>query len=334
MPAVVETMMFQGKLPWHGEGTPIDREDCFSVEKGLEKSGCDWEVHLKDLMTVDKAQSAVNYAATEGNAFELKPNVSHRAVVRETDGSVLGVVGARYTPLQNKQAFEFFQPYLDAEEAFLHTAGSLYSGRKVWVLAQINSDSIEVVKGDEVCPFLLLSNSHDGTSAVRIGFTPIRVVCANTLSFAHSNSASKLIRIRHSGQVETNLERIRETMSLATREFEATVEQYQSLAAKQMNVADLRKFVKIVLAVDNVHDADLKTRTKNTLDQIIGLCESGQGNTLPKARGTWWSAYNGVNEYFNHVQGRNNNNRLGSLWFGVNEAKNRTALEIALEMAG
>jgi len=106
MPAVVENMMFVGATPWHGLGNQVDAN--IGIEDAITSAGLDWEVGLKDLQTVDGVP------------------VSHRATYRKTDGSILGVVGPRYTPLQNRDAFDWFQPFLDAGECNLHTAGSLH----------------------------------------------------------------------------------------------------------------------------------------------------------------------------------------------------------------
>jgi phage/plasmid-like protein (TIGR03299 family) len=174
MAHAVEQMMFVGATPWHGLGNQLDEAP--TISEAITAAGLDWEVGLKDLFT------------GEGTP------VPARATYRKTDNSILGVVGPRYTPLQNSDAFDWFQPFLDANECQLHTAGSLHSGQKVWVLAQLNRDNSEIVKGDEVSKFILLSNSHDGTTAIRVGYTPIRVVCANTMAMAHSKgSGSQLI---------------------------------------------------------------------------------------------------------------------------------------------
>jgi hypothetical protein len=97
-----------------------------------------------------------------------------------------------------------------------------------------------VAPGDEVEKYLLLSHGHDGSLAVRVGFTPVRVVCANTLSMAHGSDASKLIRVRHSKSLHENLANIREVMNLANAEFEATAEQYRLLADSDSHVTVLR----------------------------------------------------------------------------------------------
>jgi len=314
MSHAVEQMMFVGRTPWHGLGNVL--EDNPTISDAIIAAGLDWEVGLKDLVT----------------AGDNIP-VNARATYRKSDNSILGVVGPRYTPLQNKDAFDWFQPFIDANECSLHTAGSLHSGQKVWVLAQLNRDNSTIVKNDEVCKFILLSNSHDGTSTIRVGFTPIRVVCANTMAMAHSKtSGSKIIRIRHTRSSKTNLDKVRSVMNNVNADFEATAEQFRFLASKSFNQKDVTKFVKVMLEVDNVLDSDLKTRTKNSIDEIMALIE-GPKQSMEGVRGTWWAAYNGYNEYLNYNYGRSADNRLDSLWFGVNANDNVKALKTATEFA-
>jgi phage/plasmid-like protein (TIGR03299 family) len=312
MPAAVEQMMFVGATPWHGLGNKVDAD--IGVEDAIVAAGLDWEVGLKDLQTVDGVP------------------VSHRATYRKTDGSILGVVGPRYTPLQNKDSFDWFQPFIDAGECGIHTAGSLHSGQKVWVLAQLNRDNSEIVPGDDVSKFILLSNSHDGTTAIRVGYTPIRVVCVNTLAMAHNNKNSQLIRIRHTRSSKNNLEQVRDIMDNINSQFEVTAEQFRFLASKNFNQGDIRRYVKTMLGIEGTVDGDIKTRTRNIMDEILALVE-GPKQSATNVRGTWWAAYNGYNEYLNYNKGRTEDNRLDSLWFGANANDNIKALEKAMEFA-
>ena len=312
MPAAVENMMFVGETPWHGLGNKVD--EGIMIGDAIVAAGLDWEVGLKDLQTTDGVP------------------VSHRATYRKTDGSILGVVGPRYTPLQNKDAFDWFQPFLDANEYSIHTAGSLHEGQKVWVLAQLNRDNSEIVRGDEVCKFILLSNSHDGSTAIRVGYTPIRVVCVNTLAFAHSHTNSKLIRIRHTRSSQKNLESVRDIMDNINAEFEATAEQYRFLASRNFNQKDVEKYVKVVLGIEKTADEDIKTRTRNIMDDILTRI-NGPKQSATNVSGTWWAAYNGFNEYLNYGKGRTTDNRLDSLWFGQNANDNMSALKTAMEFA-
>ncbi len=308
-------MAYFGEKPWHGIGVALDESDIYSWPTVSQKAGLDWTVELVPLVTGD-----------------TKAKVEHKAVRRSTDGRILGVVGPRYTPLQNRDAFGWFQPFLDAREASLNTAGSLRNGSRIWVLAKLNRDPLVIAEGDEVEKFVLLSHGHDGSLAVRAGFTPIRVVCQNTLSMAHGSDASRLIRIRHTRDVLENLANVREIMSMVNAEFEATAEQYRRLARKSVNQADLCKYVKRVLKVED--EQEVSTRTQNIIEEIIRLAESGRGNDLPSIRGTYWSALNGVSEWLTHERGRSVDNRLNSLWYGDSAGVNRHALAVALDMAG
>lgn len=308
------SMAYAGKAPWHGLGTALTEEDLYDWQRASSKAGLDWEAELVPLMTAD-----------------TQTKVDHVAVRRKTDGRILGTVGPRYTILQNQDAFKWFEPFLQAKEAALHTAGSLCNGSRIWVLAKLNRDPLVIAPGDEVEKYLLLSHSHDGTLAVRIGFCPIRVVCQNTMALAHRSDASKLIRLKHTRDIHENLANIREIMNVANQEFEATAEQYRLLARKSINQADLKKYVKKVL---NVEESEpLSTRMKNIVAEIMGRCESGKGNELPSVRGTLWTAYNGLSEWLGYQRGHNPQNRLNSLWFGDSANVNRLALETALAMA-
>lgn len=314
MPHEVETMAFAGATPWHGLGTVLAEEDTTSVTVACAKAGLDWPVETVPLVTADRQEL-----------------VTHVAVRRASDNRVLGVVGPRYVPLQNKDAFGWFQPFLDGGEAKLETAGALRQGSRIWVLVKLNRDPLVVATGDEVEKYILLSHSHDGSLAVRVGFVPIRVVCSNTMALAHDSQASKLIRVRHSHSVHENLANIRQVMDTANAEFEATAEQYRLLARKSINGDDLKKYVNRVLRIED--SITPSTRLKNIANQIVGLAEAGRGNDIPSVRGTLWTGYNAVSEYLGYNRGRSQAKRLDSLWFGEAAAINKHALEVALDMA-
>src|SRR5262245_12202528 len=228
MAHLIESMFSVRQTPWHGLGQVLQNPP--SIEEGLKAAGLDWTVGRERLFT---------QAGQQCPAF---------AIVRQTDQKVLGVVGEKYRPLQNVNAFNWFSPFLDAGQAALDTAGSLAGGSRVWVLAKLNRDPIVVARDDEVQKYLLLSHGHDGSLAVRVGFTPIRVVCNNTLTLAHGHGG-ELVRMRHSASLEGNLANLRETIDAVNAKFEATAEQYRRLAGKSINQADLKKYVKLVFDV-------------------------------------------------------------------------------------
>lgn len=311
----VEEMMSVRETPWHGLGTVI--QDAPTVDEGIKLAGLDWTVETQPLFTADGR------------------DVTHKAMVRASDQSILGVVGPKYKPLQNRDAFDWFQPFLDGGTAHLTTAGSLNEGRRVWVMAEIG-DPLTIVKGDEVRRFVLLSNSHDGTQSVRVGFTPIRVVCANTLAMAHSDTASQLLRMRHTSGLKDVMEKVREIMQLANSEFEATAEQYKRLAASKVaNRTDLRDYVKRVMQLtdDAKKPGELSKKSAETYAAILEGFDSGKGTGNKKIRGTWWNAYNAVTEFLSWTRGKTSDGRLDSLWFGEAFKINEDALDVALELA-
>lgn len=318
MSAAVESMTYFGAIPWHGLGVRMPENERFDLIAGRKRAGLDWGVTVEPLFLQNQVE--VDQA---------------KAIVRDTDKRVLGVVGPRYTPLQNQDAFDWFQPMFDAKLCALNTAGSLQDGEKVWILAEImGKGPIEIVQGDDVARFLMISNSHNGTTSVRVGFTPVRVVCANTLAMAHSSAASKLIRLRHHKDVKLNLDKIRDIIDLANQEFEATAEQYRYLASRRVNQSDLKKFVRLAAGVDeSIKDEDVPTRTQNIMVELLNKIANGLGNENHNVAGTWWAAYNGVNEYLNYDKGRTASTRLDNLWFGTGVAENKKLFDAALALA-
>lgn len=316
MAHMVETMAYAGATPWHGLGVRVSEPAKRDYRRMLVEAGLDWQVQLAPLQTID-----------------TQAPVRHRAVRRTIDGRILGVVGPVYQPLQNERALAWFEPFLMAGQAELHTAGSLRGGERVWALAKIAGDPLRIVADDVVERFILLSHGHDGVLAIRVGFTPIRVVCNNTLSMAHADGRSHLIRIVHSGATEANLQTVREVMDAASSTFAATADQYRLLASKGIKQADVLRYVKVVFGLAEKQDAELSVKARRMVESITANVEAGRGQTLPGVRGTWWAAYNGVNEYLGYQRGRTNETRLDSLWFGEGANLNARALSTAVEMA-
>ena len=324
MVANVESMAYFGQTPWHGIGTIIQKEDRFDWKKALELSETDWLVEKQPIF----------HTMDDGKTYEEVEN--HMAVRRQTDNRVLGIVGKNYTPLQNEEAFRWFAPLFDNKQVALETAGSLMDGQRVWILAEIQGiDPITVVRNDIVRRYLLLSNSHDGTSAVRVSLNPVRVVCCNTLAMAHANKQARNIRLRHGKDVVANLEEVRDIINFANKEFEATAEKYRFLASKRIiNATDLKKFVKVMLKVDeDKNESDLHGKTVSNMERLLHLMVHGRGNDMPGVAGTWWGAYNGFTQLLTWEKGRSPETRLNNLWFSSAINENKKALDLALQLA-
>jgi phage/plasmid-like protein (TIGR03299 family) len=307
----VEQMLYVGEVPWHGLGVKLETPP--TIEEALEYSGLNWTVERKPLVIQGSDVQVPSYAT-----------------VRSTDSKYLGTVGTGYRVLQNAKAFEWFQPYLDSGEVELHTAGSLRGGRHVWILAKVKNDPIEIIPGDEVLQFILVSNSHDGSASIRAGFTGVRVVCANTIAAAHSSSASKLLRIRHSEQAEIALDKVRESLDIGRREFRSTVSGMRAMAAVGVSVGDLKRYVREVFKPEVLEDDASLDRL---CERVIPLFESGRGANLNGVKGTLWGAYNAVTELLTWERGRSNDTRMENVWFGQSAALAQRAYNVALKMA-
>ena len=301
--------------PWHKLGTVV--ETAPTVQEAIRLAGLDWQVELEKVWSNSEIEMT-----------------DYQAVVRQDTHTALGIVGTNYKPLQNTEAFNWFEPFVENGLCSLETAGSLFNGKRVWILAKTQNDA-EVVEGDKVESYILLSNSHDGTNAVKVGFTPIRVVCNNTLTCAENNKLSQLIRVKHTQSVVENLQLVREVMDTVNNQFMATMEQYRELSKRDISIDDLRKYVKQVFSTQKLEHlildyearekAEIEAERKRLLTRIEEIFE------LEPARKTW-NMYNAVNSYLCHERGYTDESRLNSIWFGSNKQLDRKAFELAKNM--
>jgi phage/plasmid-like protein (TIGR03299 family) len=298
-----------GQPAWHGLGKTLHAPP--SIEEAIVAAGLDWNVSLKPLQLTDDGRP-----------------VEHRAAVRESDGSILGVVGPKFVPLQNRAAFQWFAPFVESKLVTLEAAGSLYQGRRVWVLAKVSGGIVDVAPNDTITQYVLLAHAHDGTLSIHLGFTTVRVVCQNTLSASIRSKESKLLKIKHTQRAHFALEEIRAIMDTTTADFHATAEQFRFLARCGCDEKTLKRYVREVFAPEK---ADHEDAVKRIVGQVLPLFESGRGAEL--SRGTLWGAFNSVTEFVTHMQGRTPDARLDGQWFGEGAKLIERAKERALALA-
>ena len=302
------------ETPWHGLGAVLNMAPSAAEAQSL--AGLDFKVSLQDLFL--------------GNSTK----VEQKAIVRDTDGAVLGFVqGDKYVPFQNSEMFDFMAPFIAAGCTF-ETGGSLRGGQRVWVLVKLNKNDVEITDGDVVRKFLMVSSGHDGKTCIRVGFTPTRVVCMNTLRMAHDNEASKLLRVIHSNKTQMTMETIQKIINTANESFEATAEQYRKLAKSAVKIEDISKYVDQVFYNGSQAESDREKMARESLNsKIVSLFQYGRGQNNPAVKGTAWALYNAVTEYLSYEKGKTQDTRLNSLWFGEGANINDKALEAALVMA-
>ena len=198
--------MFAGGVPaWHKLGVVVP-EEVVTAAEALTLAGLDWDVELKPVYITNPWTTAPVATVVVPDKY---------AVVRTTDNAPLGVVGKRYTPIQNREAFAFVDALVDSGEAKYDTAGSLAGGKRTFLIAKTNK---EILVGGEpsetIWPYLFFRNTHDGTSAVEVLWTKIRVVCANTENFALRQAQSSY-RIRHTASWQSKLMEARKVLDIS-----------------------------------------------------------------------------------------------------------------------
>jgi phage/plasmid-like protein (TIGR03299 family) len=293
-------MISVGDTPWHREGTVLTEAP--SLEEALRLAGLCFEVEVRPLYTrlapYPELPDVFTYTRA-GNAC---------ATVRTDREAVLGIVSERYQPLQNRDAFGVLEPLLDAGLASIETAGSLRGGRDVWMLVRfrIDSPAVREVFADEVVPFGLLSNNHAGNRRVVVQESPIRVVCANTLTLA-LNGRDRAVAVRHTASVEAKtVEAARQLWSGLIERYETAARQFAALKAFHLDTALFRRLVLDVAAPmpPKLDRANLTARQEGARARVLArrarltqLWTEGAGHT---GDGSAWEAANGAIQSLDH----------------------------------
>lgn len=313
------SMMYVGQEPWHGLGTKLDKPA--TAVEAIKAAKLDWEVVKQPLFAISGS-----VALSVPDKFAVVPQ--HKW--GKADCPVFGIVGEDYTPLQNREAFTFFDDIVGRKEAIYHTAGALGKGERVWILAKLPSD-IQVVGDDIAEKFLLLSNSHDGTSSVQIKFTPIRVVCQNTLTMALSQGPT--IRVVHTRDMQERLKIAEKALGLIHKRFDEIEKSFKGMAGVKVDKKRVADYLNLVFP--NPRDPDNEKaweRVERARKGASRLFEKGKGNGQSGVAGTLWAAYNGVTEYVDHHRIKSGGERrLQSIWFGNGYHVKARAFKIAEE---
>jgi len=273
-------IVYAGETPWHRLGVKVEK--AFDAKTALEQGGLDF--------TIEKTKIA---------CADTRAVIPDRFAIRRTDTKdVLGIVTGFYQPLQNRDAFAFFDGIFGKDKARYEVAGALGKGERVWLLAKLPGD-FSIIGEDTLDKYLLLTNGHDTSEAVRARFTPIRVVCQNTLSAALSGVQSE-VRVQHIGDVKGKLEIAGKLLKSAGIYYSEIQTVFRGFVRKQLNEKAVRGYALRVLAGDNSKEEDLSPVGRKSLDRIVELHDGGRGSNLRGVRGTLWGAYNAVGEHVDH----------------------------------
>lgn len=227
MSANIESMFYVRKAPWHGLGTKV--MEAPDSREALIAAGLDWNVVQEPIYTKEEL--------VEG----------YKANVRDSDRRVLGVVTDRYKIVQNREAFAFTDELL-REGVRYETAGSLQGGRKVWMLAHMPHEYI--ILGERISPYLLFFNSHDGSGAIKVGLTAIRVVCQNTLNLA-LHTAKRSWSMIHTGDIQGKMKEARDTLLMAETYMDELGKEFETLRQKKLTDKQVMDYIEILLPMED-----------------------------------------------------------------------------------
>ena len=322
MPANVQSIAYYGKVPWHKLGTQVPQG--VTAADMIQAAGLDWRVDLKPARGAKVINNKGEYSRYEV-LRQPRPNWEEEEVL-------LGVVSRRYQPLQNEEAFAFFDPLVEDKTAYFETAGALGEGERIWVMAKMPG-AMEIVKGDECCKYLLLSNTHSGDGSVIVKFTSVRVVCQNTLTLAMEDG-QKAYRIRHSKQMQFKLQELSEFMAITKKVYQEAEESFKRLARVQMTEEKLKYYMEAVFPKTAAQKKE--PALPQRWQEIQKTFETLPDLQLPGVRGTLWGAYNAITrmeDYKEPRQAELPEQRLNRVWFGSGAETKLLALQKATELA-
>lgn len=228
MAALVETMYSTREKPWHGLGTVV--REAPTSENALRLAGLDWNV----------VQEAI-YTPCREKIEGFKANV------RDTDRKVLGVVSDRYKVVQNVEAFSFTDELLGHGVRY-ETAGSLSGGRRVWLLARLPREYI--IAGERISPYLVFSNTHDGSGSVKVAVTPVRVICNNTLNLA-LETAQRSFSMVHTGNISDKITEARDTLFKAESYMDRLGAEFEQLHQQKVTDAEVQKYIELLIPMES-----------------------------------------------------------------------------------
>lgn len=349
-------------MPYYPKGAPfrykgaVNVEDCKTSRQVMEESGLDFTVSkcrlFAEMEPNQKAHGAnLMTNINENNVIKNYGVVQNAYGIYRTDYNIpLGLVKERYEPVQNVDAFRFFDDAVGLNKAIWQTAGFFGNGERIFVSAKLPDDI--VVHGDKVDSYLVFTNSHDGSTGVKILFTPIRVVCQNTLNAAIKTSTN-YVSFRHTKNVHSNINMASELLGICSKQAIALNEYYNSLYNARITDMDaIEVFGQIVLTPDELtkikttghnvaevanhlyfalNDAEISTQKANVLSGMVEYYHKGIGQQ--EILGTGWGVYNAVSGYYSNVDNNEGQKRMDTLLYGDRANKIAKTPELILARA-
>ena len=305
---------------WHGKGQILNH--IMTSEEAIRESLLDFKV--------DKLPSQLELP--DGSIRTIPGKFG---TYRTDTGQPFGVVGNRYEIVQNIDAFEFFDAIVGKGEAIYETAGALYDGQVIFITAKLPS-YIKVGK-DEIEKYIFLKSTHDGSGSIVAAFSPVRIVCANTLAVALGDMSNK-ISIRHTKDAKMKLTQAHRIMGISNLLSAELENVFNVMAKKPIVDAQLKAFITQIIApkreqMNEVEKAELSTRTINKINDIYSYAMSSPTQQTDSARGTVFGAYNAITGYYQNLKNyKTDDDKIDSIFNGKAEQDGQNAFNLALEL--
>ncbi len=306
--------MYANVPAWHGLGKTLDHAP--DSAEAIRAAHLEWQVSMEPVYTKAGVEIPDTFAT-----------------VRSDTSAVLGVVGARYQIVQNREAFDFLDSLLQDGVMKYESAGALRGGRIVWLLARLPSVDT-IAEGDDSLRYVLFSTSHDGSASIHALPTSVRVVCANTLRLATLGD----VGFRHTGNVQEKLNFARQYLSQFDTKFTLFRDQARILATRRYTPEQAQEYIATLFPVVSKDDSPRGHTIREKKVSAVRDNFKNARNTLPSIKGTWWALLNSVTESIDHTGKELDENgremRMISLMDGNGADFKSKALELALTMAG
>lgn len=306
---------------WHNLGQIIEQYP--TSAEAIKHAGLDYEVVKSPLFTTGSNIIETAQGIEIADSQLHVPN--YFANIRTDNNAVLGVVGKDYHIVQNREAFNFFDAIVGGGDGILYeTAGALGQGERIFITAKL-PDYIRVGNGDDVTEkYIFLTTSHDGSGSITAAFTPIRIVCQNTLN-ASLRSMSNVVRIKHTAGAKQRLDNAHKVMGLANTLSNQLEVIFNQWAKVQVSDREVRKLIQLALCpnketldlIKKGAEDEVSTVFKNAVDDAFAYAMTSDTQQMNTTKGTLFGAYNAVTGYFQNVRNyKNDEAKLQSIVMG------------------
>ena len=308
---------------WHGLGQIVT--DYPTSAEAIEYAGLNFEVQKRPIFTEQ-----------DENPQEIK---THFATVRTDTQQVLGVVGKRYTIVQNADAFTFFDSIVGGSDGIQYeTAGALGNGERIFITAKL-PHFIKVANNDLVEQYIFLTTSHDGSGSIQAAFTPVRIVCNNTLNAALKD-CSNMVTIRHTSSAHDQLKTAHKVMGISYQLAAQLEPIFQNMAKTYVTDAETKRLISLAMAPNDIvfqairdkrTDMEFSTQFENILSDVYEYAQTAETQQMNTTRGTMFGVYNAITGYYqNAKEYKTLDSKADSILFGTGCDRSKKAFDLCL----